>query len=171
MKSPVKYKLVNAGLFQIGWFSCVLLPTTAAVTVTAAILAVHFYNITNPQSELLFISVAGISGYFMDFMYSLTGLIDLNAGNFSQVYLVCVWLLFTMTLRWSMDFLTSYPLPALITGLLAPLSYFAAQQFGKINYSEPLLKSMSFHALLWSLYMLIVHKVKFSQNSQCVNER
>lgn len=171
MNSGIKNKLVNAGLFQLGWFSCIMLPTYAAVAVSCTILAVHLISVPYPKSELLFILIAAFGGYAMDFSYSLTGMIDLNPGEFSQLYLVCVWLLFSMTLNWSMNYALKTPWRAALLGLLAPLSYYAAQQFGRVKYSQPLYQSMGFHALLWAHYMLIVHKLKFSQNSQCVNER
>ena len=121
--------------------------------------------------EMLLVFGVGTVGYLMDSIFSLTGKIDLDPAGESLLYLVCVWLLFASTLNSSMKWLINSPLKSCLLGIAAPMSYFAAEQFGKVKYSEPLVSSLIIHALLWSFLMLIVHKLYFGQNSQSINER
>lgn len=126
---------------------------------------------SNFKKEFTFVFTVGSIGYCIDSIYSISGLIALSLNSSSTIYLVCVWLLFASTLNWSMKFFMKSPIRAGLLGALAPASYFAAQSLGKLNYSEPLTHSMLIHALLWSFYMLLVHKLYFGQNSQCTHER
>lgn len=171
MSRSSKYKTVNALLFQAGWFTCILLPSFAALICTVIILLIHFKMSENEDREMLLVFAVGTAGYFMDSIYSLTGKIDLAPGNESMIYLVCVWLLFAASLNSSLKWFCGTSMKSILLGILAPVSYFAAQQFGKVKYSEPLVSSMLIHALLWGLFMLIVHKVFFGQNIQRTNER
>ena len=171
MSGDTKYKFINAVLFQVGWFSCILLPVKYSVPIASAVLTAHYFLSGKSDKEMLKIFAIGSIGYCMDVVCQSMGLINLSASNSPVIYLVLVWLLFASTLNWSMKFFMLSPLRSAVLGLLAPMSYFAAQQLNKVQYSEPLVKSMLIHALLWSVLMLIVQKVFFDQNSQCINER
>ena len=170
MNCSTKHRICNAVLFQAGWFACILLPAHTALATTVLILLIHFKMTENYDRELLLVLGVGAIGYTMDSFASLFGLIDFSPEDGSLVYLVCVWLLFASTLNSSLKWISSKSHFAVIAGFIAPLSYYAAQQFGKVKYSEPL-SSIVIHALLWGLLMLIVHKLYFDQNSQRINER
>ncbi len=171
MSCSTKHKIVNAVLFQAGWFSCILLPAYMALFSTVIIIAIHLKISEDSSKEMFLIFGAGTMGYLMDSIFSLTGRINLEPANESMIYLVCVWLLFISTLNSSMKWFCETPVKAALLGALAPFSYFAAQALGKVKYSEPLVTSMIMHALLWSVFMLIIHKLYFVQNSQRANER
>jgi len=171
MNCSTKHKISNAVLFQCAWFSCVLLPAQIAVIATTVVVLVHLKMTHKKENELFFILSVTALGYCMDSVFSLFGRIDLNLSGESTIYLVCVWLIFATTLNSSMSWFLSSPYRSIILGILAPVSYYAAQQFGKIKYSEPLVSTMAIHALLWGILMLIVHKMNFDQNIQSANER
>lgn len=166
-----KYRYLNVALFQAGWFACIFLPTIYGLAATILVLIIHLKMVPNFQKELAFVITVASVGYCMDSLYSLLSLVEFKVNSESTIYLVCVWLLFASTLNWSMKYLIKTPLRAMLLGILAPLSYFGAQSLGKIKYSEPLAVSILFHALLWSAFMLLVHKLYFGQNSQYTYER
>ncbi|MCM8526136.1 MAG: DUF2878 domain-containing protein [Lentisphaeraceae bacterium] len=171
MSSRQKFKLVNAVLFQLGWLVCIFSSSLNSLIVTSVIIIYHLKSVKNRADEFKFILPVAIYGYLLDNSLMILGYIDLSFAKASTIYLVCVWLLFVMTLRNSMSFFMNTPVKAFLLGLLAPVSYFTVHNLGKVKYSEPLIHSIFIHALLWSFFMLIVHKLYFGQNIQLQDER
>ena len=156
---------MNAVLFQAAWLTCVLGAIQFAVVAFAVFMCIHFYVIDDRKGELKFILCAGAAGFAIDLILDRFGILNVNPSGAFPLYLLFLWLLFCSTLRWSMKFFLDSPVLAGLLGFLAPVSYYAAQQFEKVKYSEPLAKSIAIHALLWAVFMLIVH-YKVNKNEE-----
>ncbi len=154
-----KFNILNAVLFQVGWFSLILLPIQFAAVVAVLILGVHFYLVADLSKEIKFIFPVAILGYLMDLLFEMTGFINFTPNGGTTLYLLLIWFLFAMTLRWSFKFSLKSPGIAFIVGVLAPLSYLGAQKFGRVEFSEPFLLSILTQLLIWGIFMLIVQKI------------
>ena len=161
MIKPRTYKWLNAALFQVGWFSCILGSTTTAILATVVLLGIHLAVVTEPKKEALFICKVAFWGFSMDYALSALGYIRfLTDGDFPW-FILCLWVLFATTLNWSYNYLVSKVPIAIIAGLLAPLSYFAAQKIGKVEYLTSGVESFIVHALLWISFMILIHFIEF----------
>lgn len=160
--NAARSKILNAILFQVGWFSCIFLSFWPALVITTIVLGVHLKLAEDYKNELKIIFPVGCLGFILDWFFAKLGFIDLNVSGGPVFYLFLLWLLFASTLNSSLKYLMNKPLSAALAGALAPLSYMAAEKIGRVKYAEETLGSMLLHAVMWSLYMLIVHKVYFS---------
>ncbi|MCH2204777.1 MAG: DUF2878 domain-containing protein [Lentisphaerales bacterium] len=161
---------VNGLLFQAVWFTCILGSTVAAVLSTASFLVLHLYMTQKLAKEVQIILVTVLLGFSVDMAFSTAGFIQFQENGAFPYYLLCLWLAFATTLYHSSSKLLSSNLIALIGGALAPLSYFAAQNMGKVSYTAPLYKGIILHALLWAGIMLII-RVKFFKKEISSNAR
>lgn len=144
-------------MFQITWFACILAPISVALACTAFFLIIHFVVIEKKLYEAMLIGAVSFVGYSFDLLFSYAGFIQLNKDHLIPLYLFCIWVSFAATLSWSSAILVKYKIRSIITGLLAPMSYLAAQRLGKIEYSGTILYSVCLHAVIWVVLMLIIH--------------
>lgn len=156
MISEKKYLLLNAALFQGVWFTCILGSEVYAIIATVAFLAIHY--ILAPKSfEFDLILGVAVCGFLMDYIFTLTGFLELKSTWDFPIFLLCIWFGFAATLKYSASAFFKTPSISAIVGLLAPFSYFAAQKMEKVVYSEPLYSSIILHSVLWCVLMLIIN--------------
>ena len=162
------YKIINYLLFQICWVFCIMGTDIMAVCATAFFLISHLYITGSGAKELRNILLVATAGFSMDVLCAYIGLINLSPGGTFPLYLFCVWVIFASTINWSFKFVMERMDLAILTGFFSPLAYYAAHKLEKVQYIESLVQSMLLHALLWSLFMLIVHSyfncMKISQS-------
>jgi hypothetical protein len=154
------YKWLNAALFQIGWFCCILGSNTIAICVTAVFLGIHLTIVNDKKQELLFICTVTVVGFSLDYILSTLGYIRLSMDGSFPLFLVCLWFLFASTLNWSYSYLVSKVYIAIVAGLVTPLSYLAAQKMGKIEYLKSGVECFIVHALMWVGFMVVIHFIK-----------
>ena len=162
-----KYKLVNALCFQGVWFTCIFGSDISAISVTILFLILHF-NFSPKPFETQLILAVGVAGFILDCLIAGFGFIEFKSKWDFPVFLLCIWIAFAATLKHSSSVFFTNTFVAAIIGLLAPLSYFAAQNMGKVVYSEPLYSSIILHALLWCVLMVII-KFSFFKKEISVN--
>ena len=136
------YSWINAICFQIAWFCCVLGDTSMAIVATLVFLGFHLSITRQISEELQLVIPVAILGFCMDFFLDFMGLIDINPTGAFPVYMLCLWILFSCTLRWSMASILKFRYLAVGIGLLAPFSYLMGQKFEKLHYPEPLFYSI-----------------------------
>ena len=153
------HKLLNALLYQVGWFSCMLIAEPlCGLIATVLMLTLHFASAKERVKEFAFIGVASALGYGMDLAVAKMGYIDLRVMTSHTSYLVLLWILFSTTLRSSMSVILTKKTWALLLGLAAPWAYWVGQNLGRVHYTEPFVYSMVLHALSWSLLMYLFYK-------------
>jgi len=134
-------KLINFGLFQLGWFIAIwgaahqkMLPSMIAV---ALILAIHLLQARYKKEAFMLILFVMVLGPLFDQCLLAFGFIEYKS-QFSQsivpIWIVALWGLFASTLNVSLSWLKHYKLLAVLFGLLGgPLAYIAAEKLNAIQ--------------------------------------
>jgi len=149
--------LLNAGLFQLGWFCCVLGGSIVALLATPLILAVHFRVIVPRYQRLR--ELRWLAG-FLALGMVVDGSLALAGGYGSTevpsewqawlplpVWLWCLWPLFASTLHHALAWLWRHPWLAAACGAIsAPLSYYSGAQLAGIALADWLLPVQ---AVIW----------------------
>lgn len=161
--------LLNALLFQIGWFSCVMGGNTIAIAVTAIILYVHHKLAINNLNEWLFIFTVASIGLTIDSLLSVSGILLFDSVSIGiPIWLFCIWLVFSCTLNHSLKWLSKHLLLAMLMGAIAgPMSYFAGAQLTDVSLATPQIYSLIILACIWAtllpLLMLFTRRLPVRQ--------
>ncbi|MGY2258223.1 DUF2878 domain-containing protein [Pseudomonas sp. SDO55104_S430] len=152
--------MVNAGLFQLGWFACVLgAHRPWLLLVAIACLALHLFWIANASNEWPSLLRVAASGWILD-----TTLMHLGLFHFSgatvvlPLWLALLWLLFASTLRYSLSW-TNRPwwLGSLAGAIGGPLSYWGGARLAEVGLPLGVWPSILLLASIWALLMPALH--------------
>lgn len=139
----LNYKAVNFVLFQAGWFAVVLSVANqlelVAILVVAGILVTHIYNVKDRVAEFMLISVAALTGFIVDSLLIASGVFqtsgNLGFNNMAPLWLIMLWMLFSITINHSLSWLQQkYLLAAVLGFVFAPLAYFAGNRFDVLSF-------------------------------------
>jgi hypothetical protein len=146
-------RLLNAVLFQLGWFACVLGGDLIAVAVTATILFAHSQFFMRSRREWLLFGVVPLMGVALDSLWVYSGVLDFPQANFLiPIWLICLWMVFSTSLCHSFQWLQRRLLLASLLGAIAgPSSYLAGAAMADVVIAEPRLISIVLMSLAWSL--------------------
>ena len=144
--------LVNAGLFQLGWFACVLGGNSLWLLLAGGALLAHLLWISRSLAQVRLIAVVCVLGSTVDSLL-------LNAGVFAfkqpgvliPFWLVLLWALLAITLNHCLAW-TAKPLwRAILLGAIGgPLSYYAGQRLGAVQFPLGLWPTLLGLSLLWA---------------------
>ena len=127
---------LNAVLFQLGWFFCVLERGMLALTVVLVILLGHFRFLGWRGHELRLLCVVAAWGFVQDTALMQLGVFQVPDAVLPPSWLLALWILLgttlTRSLRWFQNRLWLAALAGAITG---PLSYLAGARLGAIDVS------------------------------------
>lgn len=157
-------RLVNAILFQIIWFVCVLAGNIWAVVATAVYLFVHDRYFMNSRREWRLLAVFLGLGLLVDGALFQIGLFSINhastlaqpslTANLPPIWLLCLWISVGSLFAHSLAMLRSrYALSALLGAIGPTFSYLAGANLSGITLAEPTLLSALVVALIWSLIL------------------
>jgi hypothetical protein len=133
--------LINAGLFQVAWFACVL--GGAAGTSwwgAAALLALLAFAWTGPylKTDLLFAATGGLLGLALDTLWIKTGVLDYHGVSVAPIWIVMLWVGVSLTLNHSLSLFAPRPfLGGVLAGACAPLSYLGGERLGAVLVPDP----------------------------------
>ena len=156
IKSLANKKLINAALFQLGWFACVLGGDVIAFVVTVAILCIHELFIVNKRYEWSLIAIIAVTGFIIDNALSLFGVFSFQSPSllYIPLWLMCLWVLFATTLSHSLAWLKDRLwLAALLGGVSGPMSYLAGSKLADVALSSPPLFSLVTISLCWAILL------------------
>ena len=134
-------KLINFGLFQLGWFIAIwgaahqkLLPSMIAI---ALIFMVYMIQARYKKEAFILLLLIMLLGLIFDQCLLSFGLIEYKS-QFSEyivpIWIVALWGLFATTLNLSLHWLKHYKLLTLLFGLIGgPLAYIAAEKLNAIQ--------------------------------------
>jgi len=138
--------LLNFGLFQVGWFACVLgaawgLPL-AGTGIAVAIVTGHVLMARQPLLEMKLLAIAAVVGLGFDSLLSLLGWIAFPAGvivpGLAPHWMVALWLLFATTLNLSLGWLKRFPMLSVLFGAVGgPLAYYGGSRLGALSLVDP----------------------------------
>ncbi|MFH6565319.1 DUF2878 domain-containing protein [Pseudomonas kulmbachensis] len=144
--------LINAGLFQLGWFACVLGGNSLWLLLAGGALLAHLLWISRSLAQVRLIAVVCVLGSTVDSLL-------LNAGVFAfkqpgvliPFWLVLLWALLAITLNHCLAW-TAKPLwRAILLGAIGgPLSYYAGQRLGAVQFPMGLWPTLLGLSLLWA---------------------
>ena len=144
--------LINAGLFQLGWFACVLGGNSLWLLLAGGALLAHLLWISRSLAQVRLIAVVCVLGSTVDSLL-------LNAGVFAfkqpgvliPFWLVLLWALLAITLNHFLAW-TAKPLwRAILLGAIGgPLSYYAGQRLGAVQFPMGLWPTLLGLSLLWA---------------------
>ncbi len=144
--------LINAGLFQLGWFACVLGGNSLWLLLAGGALLAHLLWVSRSLAQVRLIAVVCVLGSTVDSLL-------LNAGVFAfkqpgvliPFWLVLLWALLAITLNHCLAW-TAKPLwRAILLGAIGgPLSYYAGQRLGAVQFPMGLWPTLLGLSLLWA---------------------
>lgn len=160
--------LLNYGLFQTGWFVCVLGAAAGYPWLAAAVglllVLMHLALARNGVRESLLLLTSLLLGLLVDGVHIHTGVLAFPIGSFHPglppAWIFILWLQFATTLHYSLGWLTGrYFLGALLGSVSGALAYWAGVRFGAAAFGTELVRSLVQIGLSWGLTMLILLKV------------
>ena len=160
--------LLNYGLFQAGWFVCVLGAAAGYPWLAAAagllLVLVHLALVRNAARESLLLLASLLLGLLVDGVHIRTGVLVFPIGSFHPAlppaWILVLWLQFAMTLHYSLGWLNGrYFLGALLGSVSGALAYWAGVRFGAAAFGTELVHSLVQIGLSWGLTMLILLKI------------
>ena len=152
---------LNALLFKIGWWSCVILGSqnqaNLAFVLGLCLLMIHFMyvSIHRVRDLKVIISITAV-GFVIDSLLSYLGVFQFpqNAENnfFAPIWLVSLWMLFATTLEYSLRKLENKPWSSFLFGFLGgPVSYAAGRGFEILVFPNHFYISLLIVGLIWGL--------------------
>ena len=157
---PMARLLANAGLFQLGWFACVLgaqRPWLLLVAVTC--LLVHLLWLAPTRAEWRLVALTALAGWLLDSALLNLGLFDFGAGApVAPLWLALLWALFATTLRHCLAWTARPRWRASLLGAVGgPLSYLAGAELAGVGLPWGLMPSLLVLAGVWAVVMPLLH--------------
>ncbi|MHC8400811.1 DUF2878 domain-containing protein [Pseudomonas sp. MDT1-17] len=152
--------LLNAGLFQLGWFACVFgaqRPWTLLIAI--ACLATHLRWIANDPNEWRILLRVATCGWVLDSILLHLGLFSFSDATIVlPLWLAMLWLLFASTLRHSLSW-TKRPwwMGSLLGAFGGPLSYLGGARLADVGLPLGVWPSALLIALIWAMLMPALH--------------
>lgn len=153
-KQPASKKIINALLFQVGWFACVLGGDTIAVAVLALILSFHALVVIDNQREWLVIASIIMVGLVVDNGLTLLGVFSFESASVFAIpfWLLGLWALFASTLNHSLAWLQNRLWLAAILGAISgPSSYLAGSKLSSVVLAAPLSQTLLIIGVCWAI--------------------
>lgn len=153
-----KKNIINFLLFQVSWLVCVLSGAAGdnwpAILITVVFVIVHFRYFAWRYADCRLIIAGLLTGLLLDSFYSAAGLMAYNAQSLPPVapwWILCLWVNFMLTLNHSLNWLLERRwLAALLAAVGSPMSYYAGQKLGALNWLQPeMLIAVS--AITWAI--------------------
>ena len=157
--------LLNYGLFQAGWFVCVLGAAAGYPWLAAAagllLVLVHLALVRNAAHESLLLLASLLLGLLVDGVHIRTGVLVFPIGSFHPAlppaWILVLWLQFAMSLHYSLGWLNGrYFLGALLGSVSGALAYWAGVRFGAAAFGAELVPCLVQIGLSWGLVMVIL---------------
>ncbi len=158
-------RLVNAALYQAGWFACVLGAAgrhgAAGAAIAAGLVGVHVVLSTDRRRDLgvmavaLALGVATEAGQIAGGTYASLG--GAPPAGLPPAWLLLLWVQFGTTFRYGFHPVTTGALRAALFGAVGgPLAFLAGEALGAVVLRRPLAGSLASLAAGWALAMALV---------------
>nr|WP_301299890.1 DUF2878 domain-containing protein [Pseudomonas laurylsulfativorans] len=151
---------LNAGVFQLGWFACVLgAQRPWLLLIAIACLALHLLWIENAFNECRSLLRVAACGWVLDSALLHLGLFHFpGAPVVLPLWLAILWLLFASTLRHSLSW-TKEPwwMGSVLGAFGGPLSYWGGARLADVGLPLGVWPSLLLLALIWAILMPMLH--------------
>ena len=145
--------LINAVLFQVVWFACVLggaagTSLWGALTVLALVAFSAWVGML--RHDLPFVCAGLFAGFALDTGWIQLGILDYGGAQVAPAWIVLLWCGLGLTLNHSMQMFTARPLlGGVLAGATAPLSYLGGERLGAVSVPDPV--AMAWVGLVWAV--------------------
>ncbi|MBR7888877.1 DUF2878 domain-containing protein [Marinomonas sp. A79] len=150
---------INAILFQLVWFVCLLFGSAWALAATAVYLFLHHHYFMRSRREWRLLLTFLFLGLVVDgilFQIGVFSFVDPNIQTvaFPPVWLLCLWVCVGSLFAHSLSFLRSRYVLAALMGTLGPtMSYFAGAKLAGIALAQPMFISLLIVAVIWAFVL------------------
>lgn len=161
--SPIRSRLLNALLFQLGWFACVFgAQRPWLLLIALGCLAAHFIWIAPWRAEWRLLAGVTLFGSVLDSSLQQLGVFDFaGTSPLLPAWLALLWALFATTLRHSLAW-TARPwwLGAVLGGLSGPLSYYAGARLAGVALPLGTGTTLLLLAIIWAGVLPLCHHLR-----------
>jgi hypothetical protein len=164
MLTKTRSSLLNALLYQVGWFACVLGAAAGwgslGASLAIALAVVHLWLAESPGKEWpLMLAATGV-GIVVESIHAALGVLEFQGyevGTIAPLWIVVLWLQFATTLHFSLGWLSQRYRLAFVFGLIGgPLAFLGGERLGAATLGEPRMLSIGIIGLVWALAMPIL---------------
>lgn len=151
--------IANAAIFQVGWFLSVVYGNVIAALVFTVAIVVYSVFYLKARSEIVLIaSIIGL-GYAGDTLLGSLGILVYPSGLvFPPFWMVTLWLLFAMTLPWSLRWIVERRFWfVLFSTIGGPLSYFIGVNLSAVQFGSESAFVLGLVVFLWLIHGLSIH--------------
>lgn len=165
LKAPI---IINAVLFQVLWFACVLGGANNLLwpSIVAGIVMLIWQRKPENQHEndIAVLFVALIMGLVVDTSWSVFGLMEFQDGRpfapLAPGWILIMWLGFALTINHSMSWLSNHPLLPAAMGLIGgPMAYLAGLRLGAVEYLANFWLISALLAIVWAIALTILVRI------------
>jgi len=154
--------LLNAGLFQITWFACVLGgPANGFLWGAAAVAGMLWFS---ARTDVLAVdvglaAVAAAVGFVLDSLWIHLGILDYRGAALAPMWIVLLWVGVGLSMNHSLALFQARPLlGGVLAGACAPLSYLGGERLGGVVVPDPWML-IAVSATWFVLFALAFHGV------------
>jgi hypothetical protein len=153
-------RFINFLLYQTGWFACVLGAAWdfqwLGVCIALCLVGIHFWLATDRTLQIKLALVATALGLLVDCTQLWAGVFTFSRGRvfawLPPPFMTVLWIQFATTFRYCMSWLSGrYRLSAAFGLLGAPLSFYAGERLGAIEFLSPRPLHFAVLGCLWSV--------------------
>lgn len=158
-------RIVDASVFQIIWFICLIGGNSLALLATLLNFFLHLYwlksNEFSRTTWLLYVFIGSLLGITIDQMAIYFGFFLFQESYFLPVWLVCLWVNFIMTIQFSLYWLEKHLwLSSVIGGIGGTYSYYLGEKLGQVIFPNNHFITISFLFVSWALLLPCLFKLK-----------
>jgi len=167
--------IVNAILFQITWFACVIGSTYNLILPGAlACMALFIWQWSpkrrHPTDGLLVITSI-ILGLSVDSLWLQLELFSFTyqwpIEGVAPAWIIILWIGFALTINHSLGWLKMHPLLPALMGLIGgPLSYLAGAKLGAMNYQADHLLICASLGIVWAIALTLLYLISINGDQQ-----
>ena len=161
--------VVNFVWFQAAWWGVVLLAqkqffnVSASLLITILLLTVHFIVFyKNAKRDLQLMLVIGAMGYALDSLLFYLGVFSFFHASppLAPLWIFCLWLVFPLSLPYSMNWLQGRLALALVFGAVGgPVTYFAGEKLSLMEFMNPKWGAFLILAVVWAVLIIVLLKI------------
>jgi len=158
----LKTVLVNVGLYQAGWFACVLGGAHGFPLLGAAIglglLLVHLTLCRERGKEIVTVLLAGLTGTIADSIQAFSGVFVFLSGHWSPwavpLWISVMWLQFGTLFHFALGWLSGrYLLSALLGAFGGPMAFLTGERLGAATFPKGHGFSLLALAIVWAFVL------------------
>ena len=166
MSARTRFCIFNFLGLQITWAACAYGATHSqpdfGLVIAVVYIILHMVFTNSRKQDFLILLCFGIIGIGLDHTNAYLGFLSFNQSNITHtvipLWLMSLWLVFSLTLPHSLDWLGKKPwLAFFLGGLGGSSSYWLGHKLGAITLSEPLAISISIYFLQWALLLPVAY--------------